>query len=350
MEGKRPMNRTFCQSRFFLARFDCRGSWAALRRLACLGALLVVFPGCSCEDATDPQDSDARDPVTGLTEAEAKEVLVKVGTHEITLGQFAATLLRMDRYERLRYQTEERQKLLLDEMVEVELLAQEAERRGLDKDPEVRQRLDQALRDELLRRVEQGLVPLDKISEREVREYYEAHRDEFREPERRRVLWIEVGKESTAHEVQAEASGASGQKWGELALKYNLERSKVGQNSEEAPELSGDQGFVSAPGQTRGENPAIPPEVRRAVFGLEKVGDVVPEVIQSGDLFYIVRLGGISPARDRTAVEADRAIRVELRRQKYIQAEKDLEAELRKKYPVKIDAQAIRAYTPPSVP
>lgn len=300
-------------------------------------AAAAWISGCSCEDESE---AEQRDPVTGLTAAEANEVLVKVGDRSITLGDYVATLLRMDEFERLRYQTEESQKKLLDEMIQVELLAQEARRRGIDDQPDVVLEIQQALRDELLHQLEMSLPPLEEISEREVREYYEAHRSEFKEPERRRVLMIRVGTAERAETLLAEAKGASGQKWGELAAEYSLDRHNLGEDG--ARELAGDVGFVSAPGQERGANDAVPDPVRKAIFELEKVGDVLPRALQEGSFHYVIRLGGISPARDRSVTEADRPIRVELRRRKFVEAEKKLEADLREKYPVTIDAQAIQ--------
>jgi parvulin-like peptidyl-prolyl isomerase len=193
-----------------------------------------------------------------------------------------------------------------------------------------------------LRELEASLPPLEEISEREVREYYDAHRSEFKEPERRRVLMIRVGSAERAQTVLEQAKGVSGQKWGKLADEYALDRHNLGE--EGAPELAGDVGFVSAPKEKRGENDAVPDAVRQAIFELDKVGDVAPSAVEEGSFFYVVRLGGISPARDRSVTEADRAIRVELRRRKFIEAEKKLEADLRKKYPVAIDEQAIQSY------
>jgi peptidyl-prolyl cis-trans isomerase C len=319
---------------------DPVGAFTSIFFSCCLGAVVLLgLPGCRCDSEESSSGAESRDSITGLTPAEAKEVLVTVGTRAITLGDYVATLSRMDQFERLRYQTEERQKALLDEMIEVELLAQEAERRGLDKDPEVQLRLQKALRDELLRLVEARLPALEEISEREVRAYYDAHRSEFQEPERRRVLLIKVGSQSVADEVLQAAQGATGQQWAELARKYSLEHATAREGDPE--EFAGDVGFVSPPGEERGANNAVPDEARKEVFGLKKIGDVALHAVSEGKYFYIVRLGGISPARDRTISEADRAIRVELRRQKFLQAEKDYEAELRKKYPVKIDEQAL---------
>lgn len=300
-----------------------------------------VSSGCDQEQVTLP-DADQRDSRTGLTPAEEDEVLVRVGERAITLGQFAETLLRMDPYERLRYKSEERQKQLLDEMIEVELLAEEARRRGLDRDPEVRLRIKQALRDELLEDLEREVPGPESFSEREVREYYEAHPDEFSEPLRHRVQVIEVKQEDLARRLLAElkeADPGSGETWARLVQAHSHRREQLGEG--EAPELAGDLGFVSAPGQARGANPQVPAAVREAVFLVEKVGDIAPEPARAGEHFFVVRLGGISPARDRSLVEAERTIRVELRRQKYLEMERALEQELRKKYPVVLSWKAL---------
>ncbi len=339
------------------SRYQSKGRAAgAMRRAGVLGftslagALLFVvtsLPGCKTSDSYEARDEAQRDAVTGLTPHESKEVLVKVGDREITLGDYAATLLRMDRFERLRYQTEERQKLLLDEMIEVELLAQEAKRLGLDKEPEVVLRMQQALRDEILRQLEVALPALESISEKEVVKYYKEHREEFKEPERRRILTIQLAQEKLASTVLEEAQGASGEKWGVLAKKYSQNRRNVGKD--QAEELAGDLGFVSAPGEKRGTNDAVPDKVRAAIFEVKKVGDVVPRVVQDEDSYFIVKMGGLSPARDRSLTDATRTIRVELRRRMFIEAEKKLEKDLRKKYPVVMDEKAINNYKPPAL-
>lgn len=313
-----------------------RGSLCALGLLT-LGLILTA---CKEETARLPDEQD-RDPRTGLTPSEAKEVLVRVGERTITLGQYAETLLRMDRYERLRYQSEERQKELLDEMIEVELLAQEARRRGLDQDPEVQLRLRQALRDELLADLERSLPGPESFSEREVKEYYDAHRDEFKEPLRHRVQAIRTGTEAVARLALGEllrSEASNEERWAQISAKYSADRDATGPTDK--AELRGDLGFVSAPGESRGENPDVPAEVRAAVFQLKQVGDIFEQPVKSRDSYYIVRLEGISPARDRAVKDAERTIRIELRRQKFIQAERQLEDDLRKKYPVTISETA----------
>jgi peptidyl-prolyl cis-trans isomerase C len=106
-------------------------------------ALAVLVSSCDTKPKTGaaPSASASAAP-RGLTPELAARVLAKVGAREITLGEFAATLERMDPFERLRYQSAERRKQLLDELIDLELLAEEradrpraARRRGAPKRP-----------------------------------------------------------------------------------------------------------------------------------------------------------------------------------------------------------------------
>src|SRR5688572_28676364 len=231
-----------------------------------LALLLMQSPfvavGCkSCsEDAWKPQEgAEASASGKALSPELAAKVLAKVGDREITLGEFAATLERMDQFERLRYQSTERRKQLLDEMIKVELLAAEARRRGLDKRPETQERTRQILRDEMLRRTREGLPAPADIAETEVRAYYEKNRDQFREPERRRVAHILVADAAKAKRVIALAAKATPIEWGRLVQEHSLDKPHKRPNAPSVPlELAGDLGIVSAPGDKRGENPGVP--------------------------------------------------------------------------------------------
>ena len=91
----------------------------------CLGVPEQV--GCEgCSHSRDPAGGGADAGQAGLSSAQAAQVLARVGTRTITLGDFAAALERMDPFERIRYQTDDRRQALLDEMIIVELMAREA--------------------------------------------------------------------------------------------------------------------------------------------------------------------------------------------------------------------------------
>lgn len=313
-----------------------------MSRALFVGAVVLALVGCDDEalDGAGPSGSASAAGPQGLSPELRGKVLARVGDRAITLGEYAATLERMDRFERLRYQSDERRKALLDEIIRIELLAREAERRGLDKKPETRARIRQILRDQLLREVRAELPPPGKIQENEVRKYYDDHRDDFREPERRRVAHIVVGSEAKAKTVLKEALEATPMQWGKLVQKHSLE--KPPKPSPTTPlELAGDLGIVGEPGNKRGDNPKVPDPLRKAVFQIEKVGAVLDQIVEHEGKFHIVRMTGKTEARDRTYREAERNIRVAIVQERIRAAEKKLEDELRKKFEVKVDDAAL---------
>jgi parvulin-like peptidyl-prolyl isomerase len=317
-------------------------------------AILLSF----CSVAGCGKKSDGAGPVasasasasakpTALSPELAAKVLAKVGDRTITLGEYAATLERMDPFERLRYQSPDRRKQLLDEMIEVELLAGEARRRGLDKLPETEERRRQLLRDELLDRVKQGLPAPNDLPEAEVRAYYDSHKADFDEPERRRVSAIVLDSESEAKRVLGLAREATAEGWGKLVEQYGKAK-KLRPGPPPPGELAGDIGIVGPPGDSRGANPRVAEPVREAAFKVSKVGDVYGEVVKSENDFYVVRLTGKTDPRSRSYQEAERAIRVAVVQAKIREREAALETELRGKYPVKVDEAALAKLSVPA--
>jgi len=273
-----------------------------------------------------------------LTPELAARVLARIGDRSITLGEYVAALERMDRFERVRYQSPERRQALLDEMIDVELLAGEARRRGLDREPEVRARIDQVLRELVLLELREGLPGPEAIPEPEVRAYYAKHREDFAVPERRRLSVIELGSRLEAERLLPAARVAILVGWGELVRKHSLRRDPAGEG---ADELRGDVGFVTLPGT--GAEPAgdVPEAVRRAGFVIAKQGEVFPEVVEADGRAYLVRLVTRNAPGLRTYAEAERSIRVTLVQQRIREAEARLERELRQRFEVRIDEAAL---------
>jgi peptidyl-prolyl cis-trans isomerase C len=123
------------------AAFVALAAAAALAVGAVSGVLGTT--GCkSCDNGSsgDVADSGHAQP-TSLTPEQSKQTLAKVGDDTITLGDYAAALEHMDQFDRLRYQSTERRKELLDEMITVQLLAKEATAKGYDKDPIAQQEM-----------------------------------------------------------------------------------------------------------------------------------------------------------------------------------------------------------------
>lgn len=293
--------------------------------------------GCKSCDG-NAQNADAGgSPTTLLTAEQASQVLAKVGDKTITLGDFTAALEHMDQFDRLRYQSPERRKELLDEMITVELLAMEATAKGYDKEPLAQQELRAVLRDAMLAEARKGAPTPADVPESEVRAWFEAHRAEYKDPERRRVSIIALANAADAANILAAVKKNRGE-WGDLVRSKSLDS----QARANVPvDLAGDVGIVSPPGDPRGDNPRVPREVRAAVFTLEGVGDVFDKVVPSGERFYVVRLTGKIPPHERAYEEAERSIRVKLAQDKLRAKEDELIAELKKSVKVEVDEAAL---------
>src|SRR5215469_899002 len=109
-----------------------RRAWASVR--ACAAAPLAVAAVLACSSCKRAApSSEASDAAAGsLTPEQAGKVIARVGDRTITVGSYVAALEHMDAFDRMRYQSPERRKELLTEMIDVMLLADEARARGYD--------------------------------------------------------------------------------------------------------------------------------------------------------------------------------------------------------------------------
>ena len=298
--------------------------------------------GCkSCDPQPTNGGEDAGDHAQpkSLTPEQAKQVLARVGDKTITLGDYVAALEHMDQFDRLRYQSTERRKELLDEMINVELLAQEATAKGYDKDPLAQQELRAILRDAMLAEARKGVPAPAEISESEVRAWFDAHRADYKDPERRRVSVIVLKDEATAKATLDAAKKATpGSGFGELVKAKSIDPHA----RDNVPiDLAGDLGIVSPPGDVRGENVRVPEPVRVAVFAIADVGAIHGEVVSHAGKFYVVRLTQKLPPHERSYEEAERTIRVKLAQDKLRAKEEALIADLRKGMKVEVDEAAV---------
>jgi hypothetical protein len=288
---------------------------SGLRAIPCPGLVclaLVTLGACKGGGAASGSgDAAVQVTASSLSPEEAAKVLVRIGDRSITLGEYAAALEHMDQFDRMRYQSPE----------------------------EIRA----VLRDALLKEARKTAPKPQDIAPDEVQAYYDAHHADYRDPERRRVSVIALSTAAAANLVLDQAKkGLTAAQWGELVRSKSIDPGAKGAGPNAPVDLAGDLGMVSPPGDTRGANPRVPEEVRAAVFQIGKVGDVLPSVVKAADgRFYVVRLTVKTDPVERTREDADRSIRVKLSQDKLRAAEDALLAQLRTKYPVQIDDNAL---------
>jgi peptidyl-prolyl cis-trans isomerase C len=152
-------------------------------------ALAVVFGVQACggngEDGTG-QSGDA-------------DVLARVGSRVITTQDVDDALQTLPQHQQAQYDGVLGRRRLLEQLIERRLVVMAAERRGLDEDPEIAQRIRQ-FRENLLTQAYHNymLQAVPEPSEEELRAYYDAHHEEFRVLARVNASWIKCATRAEA--------------------------------------------------------------------------------------------------------------------------------------------------------
>jgi hypothetical protein len=199
----------------------------------------------------------------------------------------------------------------------------------------------------VLDELRKGAPSANDIPDAELHAYYDAHKDDFSEPERRRVAAIVLDSQAAAKGVLAKAAKADVATWGQL-VEQNAPKQGPRPPVGAPNELAGDLGIVGPPGHPRGANPRVPDPVRAAAFKIGAVGETYGSVVEADKKFYVLRMTSKTDGRERTFDEAQRAIRTAVVQAKVDEREKALEKDLRQKFPVKVDEAALEKMPMPA--
>jgi peptidyl-prolyl cis-trans isomerase C len=281
------------------------------------GALLGVgaLLHAACDDV---KKSHAAQKPEDLSES-----LAKVDDVVITVGEFQDRINKQSPYVRARYTSIEKKKEFLDNLVRFEVLAKEAERKGLSKDPEVVRTMKQVMIQKLLKD-EFDKLTLKDISDDSCKGYFDGHRDEFNQAEEARVSEILVKDAATAKKVLADAriKGVDNQGYRSLVAQYSIDQA--------TKERGGDLRYFTV------KSAEVPKEIIDTAFKLQNVGDnSEPVKTQAG--YAILKLTGRRKAVSRTFDEVKEQIRNKLYREKRTESMEAYIKNLREKSKVSID-------------
>lgn len=290
-------------------------------------ASVAAAGGCSKSDPGEPGEVDGG-VEHGLTEAQASEVLVKVGDRTITVGDFADRLASQSPYLQARFENPERRREFLENLVRFELLVYEAKRRGYADRPDIQRAQRSAMTQQLIKQEIDDKLALSDISDAEIEAVYESNPEEYDRPAQVRASAILIKNEARANKLLEQAKKADIPEFRRMAR----------ENSEDpaTAKSGGDLQFFTA--DTEGPPSA---RVRDAAFTLKRVGNVFPKVVRTPEGYYIVMLTGKRAPLKRTYEQAKRAIRHKLARQKKDEAMEALLESLREDIPVEIDYEAL---------
>jgi peptidyl-prolyl cis-trans isomerase C len=307
--------------------------------------ILACFLACS-GSANSSKDSSS---VAGT-------VVVRVGSSVITSDMLVSKL----RDPSLHHDPDRAKMQAVDDLIRVELLAQEATKRGLVESPAVQAILKKALVQELSRRlVDDGQS--DDPSESELEQYLDDHRAEFDKPERIRAQFIFIPcvgapSDCVSAEAKTRALLSRLRENERRAVPQSIDHAKyqprlfadlAGTESQHSPVLSpgGEMLFL-----TREETAAkYSPPVADAVFGLQDVG-AMTDVVKGPEGYYVVRLvhRQISSRGELSSPQIHDTIKFRLTADRRNARVEDLVKRLRQSASVDIERDALAAVEIPS--
>ena len=309
--------------------------------LASSGALALAQGG-----GPEATPTGAGAPIgAGTDPAEATRraaVLARIGDFTITVGDVEDEINDMSPVMRVRHRDPAQLREYVENMIRLELLAREADRRGYGDDPEVRRTTMESAVQQMIHVEIDERITSASISDQDVLVYYTGHDEEFSRPEMRRASHILVPTREAADALMTEVRAADARAFRALAQAHSEDA--------ETRMRGGDLRFFDATG--RGPNtadPAVHAAIAAAAFALAEVGDV-SDPIEVDGRFSIVKLMGLRPAETRSVAEAAPAIRMRLFRERRQDALEEMVEALRARIPTEVhyDAMANLRMEPPA--
>lgn len=262
----------------------------------------------------------------------------------VTVDEFKARLKEQSPIIRQRFTTLERKKEFLDGLIRFEVLAAEAERKGLGNDPDIQNAIRKLMVQKLVQRYFTDGGSAKDIPESELKDYYEKNKGEYYRPTRVRLAVVSFmapagspqraakkgAAAKAAGEIRAEAT-KNPLAFGQLAQKYSEdEATKV---------IGGDLGFKSHEELAK----AYGEPFANAIFA-QKDG-TISGVVESTQGYHVVRVAGRQEELNRPFEQVKDQLAARLFRER---KQRDLEAwvkQLKDQARIRVDDAALEKIT-----
>jgi len=268
-----------------------------------------------------------------------------VGGEVITAEDFKRRIDEQSPFLRARYNTLERKKELLEALIRNELLAQEAQREGLDKSPTVREATKRAMIQELIKKQLDEKMSGADIADQELKAFYDAHVDDYVKPELARVYHIFLPAKDAKEKAQARAKATAllkdiqaREKKGEVNA-FQAAAIKESKDPLSAP-MGGDLRFLSKDELTKSHGA----ELASAAFELKTPGEVTGPLETPAGV-ELVKLQVKTVALNRSFEESKETIRGRMARERRSKQYDDFVKRLRDEGKVSIDEAELAKVT-----
>jgi peptidyl-prolyl cis-trans isomerase C len=301
-----------------------------LRRLAFIGLAALALAACGKKSGPAVAKGD------GFT---------------ITADDFKARLEEQSPFLRARYNTVEKKKEFLDNLVRFEVLAHEAEKQGFRNDPDVQQTLRKIMVQKLVQKSFSADSGTANVPDDEVQKFYDEHPADYHRPKRVRAALVaftaapgtpeRAKKLALAKKTLASLQAAEKDKKDPTAFAKAV--AEVSEDAASKP-AAGDLGL-----KTQDElEKAYSKELAAAVFGL-KQGELAGPV-ETPQGLYLVKATLVQEEMNRTLEQVKPQIVARLSREKKSKEFDEWVKKLKDSAKITVDEQALAAIEVPATP
>lgn len=295
-----------------------------ISRVFFIAAGIGLALGCQHKEKDAPA-GQAQPTLPPQTQSELDAPLAKIDSEVITVGEFQARINSQSPYVRGRYTSRENQREFLTNLIRFEVLAIEARRRGLDKDPDAVRAMKQIMIQKLMAAEFESAGRAETITEAEMRAYYDKNPNRYNKPEEVRVSAIVLSNKASAERVAKLALGEVGKT--NRGFRQLVEKHSVDQESKLR---NGDLRYFSR------ENREIPAPVIEAAFGLGRTGAVAGPIDAGDGRYFIIRQTGKRKAINKAFESVKQQIRNRLARTKRSEAQRAFISKLKKSTEIEV--------------
>ncbi len=265
----------------------------------------------SCFNRDDPHDS----------------IVAYVGDEVFTTADLTEALKHIPKSNQFEYLTEDGKKMLVEMLIDWKLLSREAEKTGLDKNPDIAACLDSQPTSKLYREQTLGnaylqyhIEQMEPVGDAEIERYFLNNRKDFMTPARIRIKRIFFDAKEKAREAAAVLNS------GKCFEKYKRQNPKVTIKIDSIWLQSGKQ-------RTTLEHAA----------GNLAIGET-SDAIATKTGYGLIRVEEKIPAKNRTLEEVRESIFVRLNSQKKQDLVKNIRMNVRQDVEIKVDDILIKSY------
>ncbi|MBI5498597.1 MAG: peptidyl-prolyl cis-trans isomerase [Deltaproteobacteria bacterium] len=279
---------------------------------------------------------------SGITVDECRMALAEGDGFRITVCDFIREVNSLPPRFRARFDSIERRKELLEDMISLAVMEQEARRLGLDQDPETRfhverilaEKMEAQLKNELRLQIRQAITPQDEET------YFAAHADRYNRPELASAAHILVATEAEAQAILAQlaAPGAERSLFATLAAEKSLDQA--------TKDRGGNLGSFTRPDVHSDRFRSVDPAIATAAFEMKDIGQIYERPVQTAEGFHVLKLMGRRPADVRRLDQVRPTVRMAIEEERFQEAWKARLQELQSQLGVELHPENLTDVRP----